>query len=60
MWNAAASLDVPVLSQLDLRTPVGGVKSARKRADATKVRAKVVLDAYASRFSAESLRKLVK
>jgi len=58
IWTAPASQDVPALVQLDLRAPIASVKDARKRA--AKARAKVVLGAYASRPSAESLRKRVK
>jgi hypothetical protein len=60
IWTAPASQDVPALVQLDMRAPIAGVSSARKRAAEAKVRAKAALGYYVTRSSADSLRKLVK
>ena len=60
IWTAPASSDVPVLVQLNMHAPVAGAQSAKKRAASAKAKAKTALAFYASRSSAESLRKLVK
>lgn len=60
IWTAPASNDVPALVQVDMRAPIAGASTARKRAAAAKTRAKTALRYFVSRSSAESLRKLVK
>ncbi|HET7506346.1 MAG TPA: hypothetical protein VFK02_35245 [Kofleriaceae bacterium] len=60
IWTAPASSDVPVLGQLNMRAPLGGAQSAKKRAASAKARAKTALAFYVSRPASESLRKLVK
>ncbi|TMQ02573.1 MAG: hypothetical protein E6J90_16150 [Deltaproteobacteria bacterium] len=60
IWTASASPDVPLLDKLDMRAPLTGVRSAKERAAKAKAKMKTMLAFYASRSSAESLRKLVK
>lgn len=60
IWTAPASPHVPVLAQLDMRAPLGGVRSARKRAARTRARVKARLAFFVSRPVVESLRKPVK
>jgi hypothetical protein len=60
IWTAPASRDVPLLGQLNMRAPLAGAPSARKRAARVMARTKTALAFYVSRPSAESLRKLVK
>jgi len=49
IWTAAASPDVPVLEQLNMRAPLGGASSAKKRAARTNARVKATLAFYVSR-----------
>ncbi len=60
IWTASASNDVPALVQLDMRAPITGMNSAKKRAANVKARTRKMLKHFVSRTSAESLRKLVK
>lgn len=60
IWTAPASPDVPLLGRLNMRAPLAGAPSARRRAARVMARTKTALAFYVSRPSAESLRKLVK
>jgi hypothetical protein len=60
IWTAPASFHVPVLAKLDMGAPLGGVRSARKRAARTTARVKTRLAFFVSRPVVESLRKPVK
>jgi hypothetical protein len=60
IWTAPAFSHVPVLAQLDMRAPLGGVRSARKHAARTRAKVKGTLAFFVTRPVVESLRKLVK
>jgi hypothetical protein len=60
IWTAAAASEVPLLSKLDMNARPTGAAAAKQRAAHAKAKMKTALGPYASRSTAESLRKLVK
>jgi hypothetical protein len=59
IWTGAAAT-ASVLSQLDMAAPVSGAPAAKKRAARLRARIDRDLASFATRSTAESLRKRVK